>query len=256
MSTKSRFEEFFDIERLFGLLWKHVVLILTCGIIGAAALFLYARTFLTPLYQASTLLFVNSNTVSVGSYEIGTTSIYTASSYVDTYLQILQSRSNMELVIEQSKVPYSVEQLRNMVSASPVNNTGLFRITVTSPNPEEARTLVNLVSTILPDKVAEIVNNSSIKIVDYAVTPQHRIFPNYIQYAMIGLLAGIVLCAGVILLIAYFDDEIHNEDYLLNAYDYPVLASIPDLTSKSAGKYGYYYGSGSYGKSAKRGGVD
>ena len=116
--------------------------------------------------------------------------------------------------------------------------------------------LVNLIAAILPDKVAEIVNNTSIKVVDYAETPQSRVSPNYIQYAGIGLLLGIVLCAGVLLLIAYFDDEIHNEDYLLNAYNYPVLASIPDLTSKSSGKYGYYYGSGSYGKSAKRGGVD
>ena len=256
METRSRFEDFFDIPRLLGLLWKHVVLILTCGIIGAAAMFLYARTFLTPLYQASSLLFVNTNTVSVGSYEFGTTSIYNSASYIDTFIEIMRSRSNMELVKEQSGVPYSVGALRGMVSASPVNATGLFRITVTSPNPEEARTLVNLVSTILPDKVAEIVNNSSIKIVDYAETPQYRVSPNYIRHAMIGFLAGIVLCAGVILLIAYFDDEIHNEDYLLNAYEYPVLASIPDLTSKSAGKYGYYYGSGSYGKSAKRGGVD
>ena len=256
MNTKSRLEDFLDIGKLLGLLWKHVVLILTCGVIGAAALFLYARTFLAPLYQASTLLFVNNNTVSVGGYAFGTSSIYGAASYIDTYIEIMRSRSNMELVIEQSKVPYTVGQLRGMVSASPVNTTGLFRITVTSPNPEEARTLVNLVSTILPDKVAEIVNNSNIKIVDYAETPQYRVSPNYISYAMRGLLIGMVLCAGVILLIAYFDDEIHNEDYLLNAYDYPVLASIPDLTSKSSGKYGYYYGSGSYGKSAKRGGVD
>ncbi len=256
MNTKRRLEEFFDIERLLGLLWKHVVLILTCGIIGAAALFLYARTFFTPLYQASTLLFVNSNTVSVGSYEFGTTSIYTAASYIDTYIEIMRSRSNMELVIEQSKVPYSVGQLRGMISASPVNETGLFRIAVISPNPEEARTLVNLVSTILPDKVGEIVNNSSIKIVDYAETPQRRVSPNYIRYALEGMLIGMLLCAAVILLIAYFDDEIHNEDYLLNAYEYPVLASIPDLTSKSSGKYGYYYGGSAYGKSAKRGGVD
>lgn len=256
MNTKSRFEEFFDIGRLLGLMWKHVVLILTCGVIGAAVLFLYARTSLTPLYQASTLLFVNSNTVSVGSYEFGTTSIYNSASYINTYIEIMRSRSNMELVIEQSKVPYSVMQLRGMVSASPVNETGLFRITVTSPNPEEARTLVNLVSTILPDKVAEIVNNSSIKIIDYAETPQRRVSPNYVRYAGEGLLIGMVLCAAVILLIAYFDDEIHNEDYLLNAYEYPILASIPDLTSKSSRKYGYYYGGGAYGKSAKRGGVD
>ena len=43
----------------------------------------------------------------------------------------------MELVIEQSGVPYSYEQLRQMVSATAVNTTGLFQVSVTSPNPEE-----------------------------------------------------------------------------------------------------------------------
>ena len=249
-------EEFFDIGKLLGLLWKHAVLILTCGIIGAAALFFYARMTITPRYQAKALLFTNSNTISIGSYDIGTSSLRNESSYIATYIEIIRSRSNMELVKEQSGLPYSVGTLRGMVSAREVTPTGIFQISVTSRNPEEARMLVNLIATILPDKVAEIVNNTSIKVVDYAETPQSRVSPNYIHYAMIGLLAGIALCAGVILLIAYLDDEIHNEDYLLNAYNYPVLASIPDLTSKSAGKYGYYYGSGSYGRSAKRGGVD
>ena len=249
-------EEFFDLGKIFALLWKHIVLILTCGIIGAAALFLYARMFITPMYQANALLFTNSSTISIGNYDVGTSTLGNESGYITTYIQIMRSRSNMELVKEQSGVSYSVNALRNMVSASTVTQTGLFQISVTSRSPEEARMLVNLIAAILPDKVAEIVNNTSIKVVDYAETPQSRVSPNYIQYAGIGLLLGIVLCAGVLLLIAYFDDEIHNEDYLLNAYNYPVLASIPDLTSKSAGKYGYYYGSGSYGKSAKRGGVD
>ena len=252
----SYIEEFFDIRKLAGLLWKHVVLILTCGVIGAAVLFLYARTSLTPLYQANALLFTNSSTISIGNYDVGTGTLRNESSYISTYNEIIRSRSNMELVKEQSGLPYSVSTLRGMVSASEVTQTGLFRISVTSRNPEEARMLVNLIASILPDKVAEIVNNTSIKVVDYAETPQYRVSPNYISYAMRGLLIGMVLCAGVILLIAYFDDEIHNEDYLLNAYEYPILASIPDLTSKSSRKYGYYYGSGSYGKSAKRGGVD
>ncbi len=252
----SYFEEFFDPKRLLALLWKHIVLILTCGLLCAALMFTRTRMFSTPIYQATALLFVNTNTVSVGSIELGTGSIYTSQSYIETYLQILQSRSNMELVIQQSGVPYSYGQLRGMVSAYPVEGTGLFRIAVTSSNPEEARTLANLIATILPDKVAEIVNNTSIKVVDYAVTPQSRISPNYIHQAEIGFLTGAVLCAGVILLIAFFDNEIHNEDYLLKNFSYPVLATIPDLTSKSAGKYGYYYGGSAYGKSAKRGGVD
>ena len=249
-------EEVIDLGLIISLLWKHVALILTCGIICAAALFLAARMFITPKYQANALLFVNNSTLNIGSLDLGATNLTNVSSYVDTYVEILKSRSNMELVIEQSGVPYTYEELRKMVTANAVNTSGLFQVSVTSPNPEEARTLVNLIATILPDKVSEIINNTSIKVVDYAVTPHSRFSPNYIQYAGIGLLLGIVLCAGVLLLIAYFDDEIHNEDYLLTTYNHAVLASIPDLTSKSGSKYGYYYGGSAYGKSAKRGGVD
>ena len=249
-------EEVIDLGLIFSLLWKHVALILTCGIIGAAALFMYARMFITPRYQANALLFVNNSTLSIGSLDVGTTNLNNATSYVSTYVEILKSRSNMELVIEQSGVPYNYEQLRSMVSANAVNTAGLFQVSVTSPNPEEARTLVNLIATILPDKVGEIINNTSIKVVDYAVTPHSRVSPNYIKYAGIGLLLGIVLCSGIILLIAYFDDEIHNEDFLLNAYHYPLLASIPDLTARSSGKYGSYYGSSAYAKSSRKRGVD
>ena len=249
-------EEVIDLGAVLGLLWKHFAIILTCGILCAAAMFMCARMFITPKYQANALLFVNNSSLNIGNLDLGTTNLNNASSYVNTYLEILKSRSNMELVIEQSGVPYTDEQLRKMVSATSVNTTGLFQISVTSTNPEEARSLVNLIAAILPDKVGEIINNTSIKVVDYAVTPHSRVSPSYIKFTGIGLLLGIILCSGVVLLIAYFDDEIHNEDYLLTTYQHPILASIPDLTSKSSGKYGYYYGGSAYGKSARKGGAD
>ena len=243
-------EEVIDLGLILSLLWKHVALILTCGIICAAALFLAARMFITPKYQANALLFVNNSTLNIGSLDLGTTNLTNASSYVNTYVEILKSRSNMELVIEQSGVPYSYEQLRQMVSATAVNTTGLFQVSVTSPNPEEARTLANTIAVILPDKISDIVANSSVEVVDYAVTPHTRVSPSYIKYAAIGLLAGIVLASAVVLVISYFDDVIHDEDYLLQSFDAPILATIPDLMAKSTKKYGYY---GAYAQASKGG---
>ena len=250
-------EEYIDLGQVLGLLWKHVVSILFVGILFAALLFSFARFFLTPKYEANALFYVNNSTFSIGSaLNISTGELNAASDLVDTYVAILQSRANMELVIEQSGAPYSYEQLREMITAKAVNSTGLFQITVTSTNPEEARALANVIAAILPDKVTDIVDNSSIRVVDYAVTPHTRVSPSYIKYAAIGFLLGVVLCSAVVLLIAYFDDEIHDEDYLLSSYDAPILATIPDLTAKSSGKYGGYYGSAAYAGGMKKGGVD
>ena len=38
------------------------------------------------------------------------------------------------------------------------------------------------------------------------------------------------------------DDTIHDEDYVLRAYDYPILGKVPSLVNNGGGKsYSYYY---------------
>lgn len=247
-------EEYIDLGHIIGLLWKHVVGILFVGLIFGALLFGVARFFMTPKYEANALFYVNNGSVSLkDAVRISTGELSAASELVDTYVAILESRANMQLVIERAGVDRTYEGLRNMIDASAVNSTGLFEVTVTSPNPEEARIIANAIADILPDKVSDIVANSSVNVVDYAVTPRHRASPSYLKFAAIGVLLGIVFSSAVVILRDFMDDIIHDEDYLLNTYsDLPVLATIPDLTVKTSKKYGYYGGSATR---MKKGGV-
>ena len=251
-NTNNMDEEYIDLGRILHVLWKYVVIILIVGILFAALLFFYAQMFVTPMYEANALFYVNNSTFSLSSaVRISTGELNAASDLVDTYVAILQSRANMELVIAESGVNYSYEDLREMVSAKAINSTGLFQVTVRSSNPEEARALANVIAVILPDKIADIVANSSVEVVDYAVTPHSRVSPSYYKYAAVGLLMGIVFSSAIVLLIDYFDDVIHDEDYLLQNFDAPILATIPDLMAKTSKKYGYY---GSSSTQAKKGG--
>ncbi len=238
-------DKYVDLGHIISVLWKYIVLILIVGFVFGALFFFYAQLFVTPMYEANALFYVNNSTLSLSSaVRISTGELNAASDLVDTYVAILQSRANMELVIEESGVNYSYEKLRGMVSAKAINSTGLFQVTVRSSNPEEARSLANTIAVILPDKISDIVANSSVEVVDYAVTPHSRVSPSYYKYSAVGLLLGIVLCSALVLLRDYFDDVIHNEDYLLENFDAPILATIPDLFAKTPKKYGYY-GSGS-----------
>ena len=251
MNKNNMEEEYIDLGQIVRVLWKYIVVILIVGILFAALLFFYAQIFVTPMYEANALFYVNNSTFSLSSaVRISTGELNAASDLVDTYVAIMQSRANMEQVIAESGVSYTYEQLRQMVSAKAINSTGLFQVTVKSSNPEEARSLCNVIAVILPDKIADIVANSSVEVVDYAVTPHTRVSPSYYKYAAIGLLLGIILSSGVVLLISYFDDVIHDEEFLLTNFDAPVLATIPDLMAKTPKKYGYYGSSQS-----KKGGV-
>ena len=103
-------------------------------------------------------------------------------------------------MIEESGIPYTVEELnRNkMISASAVKGTGVFSVTVTSKSPTEAELIANTIAKVLPERIADIIEGSDVRIVDYAIVPAHRSSPSYTKNTAIGGLLGVVLVAGII----------------------------------------------------------
>ena len=238
----NRNEETIDLLQLAAALWKKAwAIALTAAVFGIAAL-LYTVMFIKPLYKAEALMYVNSSNISVGNTKlsISQAELNAAQTLVDTYIVIMNTRTTMEDVIQQSGVPYTYEEMmeKKMVRAAAVNGTEVFAIEVTSTSPKEAELLANTIARILPEKIASIVEGSSARIVDYAVEPAKKDSPSISRNTLLGVLLGIVLSSGVIVVLALLDEQIHDSDYLIQTYDIPVLAVIPDLLSnKSSNDY-------------------
>ena len=56
----------------------------------------------------------------------------------------------------------------------------------------------------------------------------------------IAFMLGILIVVGIIVVIALLDDTIHDEEYLLRTYDYPILGKVPNLFNTGNKSYGYY----------------
>ena len=130
-----------------------------------------------------------------------------------------------------------------MIKASAVPSTGAFEVMVESTSPQEAELIANTIANVLPERIAELVDGSSVRIVDYAIIPAHRSSPNYIFNALGGFVFGaIISCAAVIIKMFVDesnDDMIHNADELRELFPkYPVLSLIPDM--RLVGKGAYY----------------
>ena len=111
MSNNTNEEEYIDLGQILLTLWKYSVVILLVGILFAGLLFFYAQMFVSPKYEANALFYVNNSTFSLSSaVRISTGELNAASDLVDTYVAILQSRANMELVIDESGVDYTYEE--------------------------------------------------------------------------------------------------------------------------------------------------
>lgn len=231
-----------DLLKLIKALWHRAWAIILAALLCAIAAFSFAAFKITPMYQASALMYVNNSTLSLGSgsFSISPSELTAAKSLVDTYSVILKTRTTLNEVIYRADLDYTYEQLVQMVSAASVNDTEIFKVDVITPDPQEAELIANTIAEVLPEKIADIVDGSSVRVVDYAVVPTRQISPSVTKYTAIGMMLGILFSCAVIVIIELADTTIRNEEYLTQNFSYPVLAIIPELSSHSGNGYGYY----------------
>ena len=247
--NKDSQHEKIDVLELFITLFKKLWIIAISTVLAGLIVGGYAFFFVPPKYQASAMLYVNNNSVSVAGTSFDLSDLNAAKSLVSTYSVILHSRNVLDDVIEESGVDYSYNELNSMITAAPVDSTEIFRVVVTSTNPDEAELIANSICSILPKKISSIVESSSVRIVDFAVRPESKSSPNITMYALVGMIVGFVISCVVVIILKLRDNSITSEDYLINNYKYPVLAVIPDFDDNHQKNKYYSYSKerGDYG---------
>lgn len=241
---KKQAEEYMEIDliQLAKALWKHIVWIAVAMVLGAAVGIVLATYVVHAKYQASALLYVNNSSISMGSTSISLSDLSASQTLVDTYIAILKTRLTLNDVIEQADVDYSFSEMKSMIDAKSVNGTEIFEVTVTSEDPHEAERIANTIVKVLPDKITQIMDGSSVRTVDLAVVPKSPYSPSKRNYAMLGAMVGILLSCGVVVIRELLNEQIMGEDDLSKDYGLPILATIPDMLAVQAGKgYGSYY---------------
>ena len=240
------------------LLSKSLIIILAAVLVGTLA-FGYTYMFMAPTYRATVSLYVNNSAITIGSvkYSVTSSELNTSSELVNTYIYILRSRTTLEDVAARANLHYSAGALRGMLSIKTIEDTSAFDVTVTCHSPTEAELIANTIAVVLPERISEIVDGSSVRIVDYAIVPSGRSGPSFTKNTLIGFAAGAALAIAIIFLKFLIDEQndamIHSADELREMFpDISVLALIPDmrLTDKKGYYYSTYYGNSKTEKGA------
>ena len=188
------------------------------------------------------MLYVNNSSLSVGgaSFSITSSEITAAQSLVKTYSVLLENRTTLEAVIEKSGVDYTWQELNHMISAASVRETEVLRVRVTCEDPYDAAKIANCIAEVLPKRISEIIEGSSMEVVDSAVVNLNKVAPSVTKYTAVGGMFGVIASLIILIIMAVADDTIHDEEYILQTYDYPILAKIPDLNQSDSKGYAYY----------------
>lgn len=239
--TENR-DEFVEInfKRLLDAVVHKSWLVVLVSVICAAIVFAYTYFFVTPQYEASVMFYVNNNDISVGntSLSLSSSDITASRGLVETYIVILNTRETLSHVTDYAGSERSYKELSRMISAESVAETEVFRVTVTSPDPNEAEELANAIAYILPKRISSIVEGTSAKIVDAAVVPSSPSSPSFTRNTLMGFIFGFGVTVVIILLREVFDISIRDEEDVAQCCKHPILAMVPDMAS--SGKGGHY----------------
>ncbi len=230
-----------DMAHVVKAVWNRVWVVVFASILTAVLGFVLAAFAITPSYSSSVMLYVNNGTgLEDLGFSISSSELTAAQSLAKTYTVLLKNRTTLEKVIERTGLnQYDWEDLYDMIESGPVNETEVLRVTVTCASANHAYRLTRGITEVLPMRVGDIIKDATMEVVDYPIIENEKVAPSITAYTATGFFLGAVLSVMMLVILALMDNTVHDDDYVIKAYDYPILAKIPSLTNPGNKRYGY-----------------
>lgn len=225
-----------DIWSLISACWRRVWLIVACAVIAGAVALCYTLFFVTPLYEASATFYVNNSSTGANT-SISSSDLSTAQRLVATYVNIIKSDTVLDKVIEEGKLDLTAPQLRKLMDAESVEETEMFKVFISHPDPNMAAQIANAIAAVAPTEIQNIMIGSATKVIDYAKVPQEPYSPSTIKNTVLGGLVGFVLAVAVVVAQQLLDRRIKTEEDLTRIANMPVLGVIPDFHAELKASY-------------------
>ena len=175
-----------SLKELFVCIWdKFWIIALTTIVFGVAA-FLITEYIIVPQYEATISMYVNNKTEAATS--LTTSDVAAAKSLVDTYITIIESNSVLEDIVANASFECTTAQIKTMMDAKSLNGTEVFEVSITTDSPDKSAEIANLLAKLAPNKISEIVDGSSVKIIDKAKVPTEPVSPSVSKNVAIACL--------------------------------------------------------------------
>lgn len=214
-----------DLGELFTALWSKVHIIILAAIVTAFAAFACTQLFITPQYTSTTSMYMLTKSSNEGS--VTSTDLQTGTQLTQDYMELTKSRSVLEKVIATLNLDMTVDDLRNSITTENPENTRIMTIEVENEDPELARDIADTLRETASNMIKDIMDINAVNTIEEANLPAAPSSPSVMKNTVLGGLIGLVVSAGIIVLIFLLDDTIKTPEDVENYLGLNVLTSIP-----------------------------
>ena len=220
-------EETIDLMELARLLWAHAVQIVAVAVAAALICLLVCMFALTPKYQASVNMIVNTRQDTTTTFT--SDNFNSAKNLIGTYAVIIKGNTVLNEVIDTLGLDMTYGELYSMVNVADVDSTQIMKITVTDTDAKRAGEIVQTIADIVPDVLVEKVEAGSCKTVsDVSINP-NKVFPQTQKYVVLAALLGAVVVCGILILAHLLHDTVVDDEDVQKKLGLPVLGLIPEV---------------------------
>lgn len=214
-----------DVLLLIRFLLRKSWILILAALIGGAASFFAMKTLVKPTYKASISMYINNSTAEAQTSYITSGDLNASSALGNTYASIIKSNQLLNQVLEETGVTASLDGLRSSIDVSSGDGSAVLNISVTRRDPKEAAFLANTIGSLAPDMLTQIVEGSSVKMIDSALIPTKISSPNYRLTTIVSAFLVTFLVLILIVLREASRTGIYSEEDL-QEWDVPVIGVI------------------------------
>ncbi len=220
---------------------KKLWLMVLVGLIVGGAVFVGAKMLIKPTYRSGFTAYVNNKQSKENSDYLTSSDVSASKQIVQTYQKILTSNTILTAAAQSLDVDSTYAILQGKVTTEIKDETEIISVYVVDTDPQFAYDYAQAISKTAPQYMAQIVEGSSMKIIDYPEYSDSRFKPSYVRFGLIGFLIGVVLVAVFVIIRYFLDDTVKTENDIESRYTIPILGVIPDISRASNNRSDYYY---------------
>ena len=220
-----------DLGEVFRVILSHLVPIILCTIIGAAAAFIYTKTMIPKKYVSTTKMYVLAKDTSEDE-KLTTGDLQVGSLVANDYRAIIQSRQVTEAVIAKLKRMSGTEMMKHesfikKLSVGIDDGTRVLTIRITDTDPYRACDIADATREIAAERIQSVMDLKAVRLVDQANIPAFASSPSLKRDVLIGALIGFLLATAVVVISFITNDSLKTSEDIERYLGLSMLASIP-----------------------------
>jgi capsular polysaccharide biosynthesis protein len=214
-----------DLRQLFQVLRRRLALLIAMPIVAGLVAGLVSAFVMDPVYSAKTTLWVIKDDTSQLSYN----DVLLSRNLTKTYAEVAQSQAVLAEVARTLGNRYTVTQLQEKVSVTPVRDTEIIAFEVEDNDPALAAAIANALSEAFQQQIRTFMKVENVAVVDRATVPTDPIKPRTLMNVAVAVVLGGMAAVGIIFLLEYLDTSLKSPEEVTQHLGLPVLGQIPTI---------------------------